>query len=150
MNVSQTKTPLAQTATDAVVIGIFAGEKNGKPILSKPAAEADRATDGLISKLIERQEINGKKYELTALLAPARTRPTPAGAPPSCCGPTPTAPTAGPTSASLSLWASTATPSGASAPRSPPRGSTPPCTRRRPRTASTVNSTAPRRRAWSP
>src|SRR5689334_10285117 len=70
MNVSQTKTPLAQTATDAVVIGIFAGEKNGKPILSKPAAEADRATDGLISKLIDGQEINGNKYELTALLAP--------------------------------------------------------------------------------
>ncbi len=70
MNVSQTKTPLAQTQADAVVVGIFAGEKNGKPILSGPTAEADRATDGLISKLIERQEINGKKYELTALLAP--------------------------------------------------------------------------------
>jgi leucyl aminopeptidase len=70
MNVTQNKTPLAQTAADAVVIGLFAGEKNAKPSLTGPAADADRATDGLISKLIEREETNGKKYELTTLLAP--------------------------------------------------------------------------------
>ncbi len=70
MNVSQIKTPLAQTSADAVVVGLFAGEKNVKPVLTGLAADADRATDGLLSKLIERQEIAGKKYELTSLLAP--------------------------------------------------------------------------------
>ena len=34
------------------------------------AEEADRATDGLLSKLIERKEITGKKFELVPLLAP--------------------------------------------------------------------------------
>ena len=36
-----------------------------------PPNDADRATDGLLSKLIERQEITGKKYELVSLLAPS-------------------------------------------------------------------------------
>src|SRR4051794_3161534 len=70
MNVTQNKTPLAQTVADAVVVGLFAGAKEAKPSLTGPAADADRATDGLLTKLIGREEITGKKFELTTLLAP--------------------------------------------------------------------------------
>src|SRR5690242_5426765 len=66
MNVSHCKSAIAQCAADAVVVGLFANEK-----LSGPAAEANRAADGLLTKLIERQEIAGKKFELTPLLAPS-------------------------------------------------------------------------------
>ncbi|MCC7085117.1 MAG: leucyl aminopeptidase [Pirellulales bacterium] len=65
MNVSICKTALPQCVSDAAVVGLFAGEQP-----AGPAAEADRATDGLLSKLIQRQEITGKKFELTPLLAP--------------------------------------------------------------------------------
>ncbi len=65
MKVSRIETPLAATAADAVVVGLFA---DSSP--TGPAAEADRATGGLISKLIERKEISGKRYELVPLLAP--------------------------------------------------------------------------------
>jgi leucyl aminopeptidase len=65
MNVSLCKSAIAQCVADAVVVGLFTNEK-----LSGPPAEADRAADGLLTKLIERQEITGKKFELTALLAP--------------------------------------------------------------------------------
>jgi leucyl aminopeptidase len=65
MNVSICKTPLAQTSVDAIVVGHFSGEK-----LAGAAAEADRAADGLLTKLAERQEIAGKKFELTPLLSP--------------------------------------------------------------------------------
>ncbi len=58
MNVSICKSPLDQTAVDAVVVGLFA-DKN----LASSAAEADRATDGLLTKLIE---LTGKKFELYA------------------------------------------------------------------------------------
>ncbi|HEY2759416.1 MAG TPA: M17 family peptidase N-terminal domain-containing protein, partial [Pirellulales bacterium] len=67
MKITLSKTPLAQTAADAVVVGIFSDGKTAE----RAAAEADRATDGLLSKLIERKEITGKKYELVPLLAPS-------------------------------------------------------------------------------
>jgi leucyl aminopeptidase len=70
MNVGQIKMPLAQVPADAIVVGLFAGAKDAKPALDGPAADADRAADGLVSKLIDREEINGKRYELTTLLAP--------------------------------------------------------------------------------
>ncbi|HEX4000886.1 MAG TPA: leucyl aminopeptidase [Pirellulales bacterium] len=59
-------TPLATTAADAIVVGIFSDSP-----LAGPAAEADRAIGGLLSKLIERKEITGKRFELTTLLAPS-------------------------------------------------------------------------------
>ncbi len=65
MNVSICKSPLDQTAADAIVVGLFVDEK-----LAGAAADADRATDGLLTKLIEREEITGNKFELTTLLAP--------------------------------------------------------------------------------
>src|SRR6476660_2374273 len=67
MKITLCKTPLAQTAADAVVVGIFS---DGKPT-GRAAEEADRATDGLLSKLAERKEITGKKFELLPLFAPS-------------------------------------------------------------------------------
>jgi leucyl aminopeptidase len=71
MKVTQNKSSLAETNTDAIVVGLFAAETNGKPTLANAASDADRATGGLISKLIEREEINGKRFELTPILAPS-------------------------------------------------------------------------------
>ncbi|HEV2968879.1 MAG TPA: leucyl aminopeptidase [Pirellulales bacterium] len=59
-------TPLPTTDADAIVVGVFSGEA-----LSGSSAEADRATGGLLAKLIERKEITGKKFETVALLAPS-------------------------------------------------------------------------------
>jgi leucyl aminopeptidase len=59
------ETPLPTSDADAIVVGVFSGEA-----LSGSAAEADRATGGLLAKLIERKEITGKKFETVALLAP--------------------------------------------------------------------------------
>ncbi|HTQ37835.1 MAG TPA: leucyl aminopeptidase [Pirellulales bacterium] len=70
MNIILCSTPLAQTAADAVVLGIFANEKPSDGKAPPAVAAADKATDGLLSKLIEREEIAGKKFELTPLLAP--------------------------------------------------------------------------------
>ena len=58
------------TAADAVVVGLFA---DAAP--TGPAADADRATGGLIAKLIERKEITGKRYELTPLWPRRASRP---------------------------------------------------------------------------
>jgi leucyl aminopeptidase len=66
MNIKLCKTALAKAESDAVVVGLFS---DGKPT-GRAAEEADRATDGLLSKLIERKEITGKKFELVPLLAP--------------------------------------------------------------------------------
>ncbi|HZZ29708.1 MAG TPA: leucyl aminopeptidase [Pirellulales bacterium] len=70
MNIKLCNSPLAQTAADAVVLGIFANEKSSDPKATRAVAEADKATNGLLSKLMEREEIAGKKFELTPLLAP--------------------------------------------------------------------------------
>lgn len=65
MKINRISTALATTDADALVVGIFSGDP-----LSGVAAEADRATGGLIAKLIERKEITGKKFETVPLLAP--------------------------------------------------------------------------------
>src|SRR6476646_10943755 len=70
MKVSQLKSPIAEAAVDAIVVGVFAGEAPGNPKAAKHIAEVDRATGGLLSKLSDQKEITGKKYELTTLLAP--------------------------------------------------------------------------------
>src|SRR4029077_9750949 len=66
MNIKLCKTSLAKAESDAVVVGLFS---DGKPT-GRAVEEADRATDGLLSKLVERKEITGKKFELVPLLAP--------------------------------------------------------------------------------
>ena len=65
MPVTRIDTPLASTTADAIVVGLHADAP-----LTGPAAEADRATGGLLAKLIERKELTGKRYELVTLLAP--------------------------------------------------------------------------------
>jgi len=70
MKISQIKSPVAQAAIDAIVVGVFSDERPGDSKAAKAAADIDRATSGLLTKLVERQEITGKKYELTTLLAP--------------------------------------------------------------------------------
>jgi leucyl aminopeptidase len=70
MNIKLCSTPLAQTAADAVVLGLFANEKPSDVKAPRAVAEADKATGSLLSKLMEREEIAGKKFELTPLLAP--------------------------------------------------------------------------------
>jgi leucyl aminopeptidase len=70
MNIKLCSTHLTQTATDAVVLGLFASEKPSDSKAPRAVTEADKATDGLLSKLVEREEIAGKKFELTPLLAP--------------------------------------------------------------------------------
>jgi leucyl aminopeptidase len=65
MPIATTSEPLAQIAADALVIGVHAE--------SPPAgyaAEFDRASGNLLSRLIEAKEITGKKCEVVTLLAP--------------------------------------------------------------------------------
>jgi leucyl aminopeptidase len=65
MEIKRIETPLATADADALVVGVFSGEA-----LSGAAADADRATGGLLAKLVERKEVTGKKYEIVSLLAP--------------------------------------------------------------------------------
>jgi len=62
MNVEAIKNKAADADADALVIGIF----NQHP-LAGAAAEIDTAAGGLVRRLIERQEITGKPFELTPL-----------------------------------------------------------------------------------
>ena len=66
MEIKRIDTPLATVDADALVVGVFSGEA-----LTGAAADADRATGGLLAKLVERKEITGKKYEIVSLLAPS-------------------------------------------------------------------------------
>jgi leucyl aminopeptidase len=66
MPITITRQPLAQLTADALVIGLFADSP-----AAGPAAEFDRASGGLVSRLIEAKELSGKKFEVVTLLAPA-------------------------------------------------------------------------------
>jgi leucyl aminopeptidase len=66
MEIKRIDTPLATVDADALVVGVFSGEA-----LAGAAADADRATGGLLATLVERKEITGKKYEIVSLLAPS-------------------------------------------------------------------------------
>src|SRR5437762_636387 len=65
MAVTPTKESLTQIAADALVVGVHA---DSPPIGF--AAEFDRASGGLLTRLIEAKEITGKKFETVTLLAP--------------------------------------------------------------------------------
>ena len=65
MAVSLALEPLSHFPGDALVIGIHAESP-----ASGPAAEFDRTSSGLFTKLLEAKEITGKKCEVTTLLAP--------------------------------------------------------------------------------
>jgi len=65
VRVSSTTESPSRVEADAVVIGLHAGQG-----LSRPAADVDQVTGGVLSRLIECQEIRGKPCELVALLEP--------------------------------------------------------------------------------
>jgi leucyl aminopeptidase len=65
MAVSTTPERLPDIAVDALVIGVHA---DAPP--SGPAEALNRATGGLVTRLIEAKEITGKKCETTTILAP--------------------------------------------------------------------------------
>jgi leucyl aminopeptidase len=66
MQIGFSTTPLADFDADAIVVPLFSDSTSLGPI-----AEVDRATGGLVTRLIEQKELTGKKYELVPLLAPA-------------------------------------------------------------------------------
>jgi leucyl aminopeptidase len=66
MNITSVSTPLAQTAADVLVVGLFADTP-----LAGPAVALDQATGGAVTRLLAAKEISGKKYETATLLAPA-------------------------------------------------------------------------------
>ncbi len=62
MFVAKPTTSVTQTPADAVIVGVFAEQP-----LSGAAAEIDRATKGVIARLIESKEFAGKSYEALPL-----------------------------------------------------------------------------------
>jgi leucyl aminopeptidase len=69
MDIERTVTPVAGVSCDALVIGFF----SDRP-LGPSAAAIDAAAGGLITRLRERQEIQGKPFELTPLFSPAAVK----------------------------------------------------------------------------
>jgi leucyl aminopeptidase len=65
MAVTATSDKLSEIDADAIVIGI-----HGESSPAGPAEEFNRATGGLLTRLIEAKEITGKKCETVTLLAP--------------------------------------------------------------------------------
>ena len=65
MKITHVDTAAAALDADAVVVGIHA-----KATFTGPAADVDTATGGTLARLMEHQEITGKKLELVPLLAP--------------------------------------------------------------------------------
>jgi len=64
MIITATDANLTQIKADALVVGVFA---DCPP--EGPASEVDRAAGGVLSQLIEREEITGKSLELVSLFA---------------------------------------------------------------------------------
>ena len=64
MRLIPAKTNITEIEADALILGLYEGTP-----LSAHAAVFDQATDGLLSRLIEAQEITRDRYELTSLLA---------------------------------------------------------------------------------
>jgi leucyl aminopeptidase len=65
MNIHATNTPLAEIDADAIVVPLFSNDP-----MTGPVADVDRATGGLVTRLVEAKELTGKKYELVPLFAP--------------------------------------------------------------------------------
>jgi leucyl aminopeptidase len=57
--------PVATIVADAVVVGVYAEEA-----LSGAAEELNRATDGMLTKLLESKDLSGKRGEVITLYAP--------------------------------------------------------------------------------
>ncbi len=65
MNIQPIDSPISEFTCDALVIGIH---KNLQ--LSGQLADIDRATDGMIQRLIDQEEVTGKRGDLVELLDP--------------------------------------------------------------------------------
>ncbi|HZZ70899.1 MAG TPA: leucyl aminopeptidase [Pirellulales bacterium] len=65
MKITAPKKPIAELAADVVVLGLY---ENGP--LSAAATEFNRATGGLLERLLGRDDVSGKRYQMTTLLAP--------------------------------------------------------------------------------
>ncbi len=66
MKIEATRDAITTIVADAAVIGVYQNQP-----LAGIAATADRATGGVLTRLIELKEISGKKHEVVAILAPA-------------------------------------------------------------------------------
>ncbi|HET6878589.1 MAG TPA: leucyl aminopeptidase [Pirellulales bacterium] len=62
MQLSSTDQSAVAVEAEALVVGVFADGR-----LSGAAADADKASGGLLSRLLEKKELSGKPYELTTL-----------------------------------------------------------------------------------
>jgi leucyl aminopeptidase len=62
MQISPAQQSVLATEAEAVVVGVFTDGG-----LSGAASEVDRASDGLLGRLLESKELTGKPYELTTL-----------------------------------------------------------------------------------
>lgn len=69
MQISTTDAPVAEIEADAIVVGIVS-----EGTLAKEATEVDAATGGLLTQLVESEEISGKLGDTTVLLSPAGIR----------------------------------------------------------------------------
>jgi leucyl aminopeptidase len=65
MQISRASSGVLETAADAVVVGVFSDAPAGGA-----AAAVDRATGGLLSRVLENQDFGGKPYELLPLMSP--------------------------------------------------------------------------------
>ena len=64
MQISSIEKNPAQTQAEVVVIGVYAEEP-----CAGAAADVDKASGGLISRLLESKEITGEKYQCVTLYA---------------------------------------------------------------------------------
>ncbi len=69
MKISATDAKVAAIDADAIVVAV---DSDGA--LAKEAREVDQAADGLLTRLLEREEISGKLGDITTLLSPPGVR----------------------------------------------------------------------------
>ena len=63
MNIDATKTPLSEVNVDAIAVGVWQGEA-----LTGPVAELDTATSGVITRMIDAEEISTERLSTTQLI----------------------------------------------------------------------------------
>ncbi len=69
MTIQSMQDSVTQANADAVVVGVYADEQ-----LSGAAEELNRATQGVLAKLLESKDLSGKRGEVVTLFAPAGIR----------------------------------------------------------------------------
>jgi leucyl aminopeptidase len=70
MTISATDAAVVQIDADAVAVGVYEGGQ-----LTRHATEIDQATGGVLRRLLEANELRGKRDELVPLFAPAGVKP---------------------------------------------------------------------------